>query len=70
LWHQLERLHTGDYVAADPDILLDLSMIGSTRVVANDVPLEVIGFNAGKSPDEGYEAKGDNRRKAIGRARR
>src|SRR2546423_2677530 len=66
LWHQLEPLHTGDYVAADPDILLDLSMIGSTQVFANDAPLEVIGFDVGKSPDGGYEAEGDDRRKMIG----
>jgi hypothetical protein len=63
-------LHTGDYAAADPDILLDLSMIGSTQVVANDAPLEVIGFDAGKSPDEGFEAEGDDRGKMMGRARR
>jgi hypothetical protein len=63
-------LHTDDYVAADPDILLDLSMIGSTQVVANDAHLEVIGFDAGKSLDEGCEAEGNDTRKMIGRARR
>lgn len=42
--------------------------IGSTQVVANDAPLEIISFDA--SPDEGYEAEGDDRRKMIGRVRR
>jgi hypothetical protein len=50
-------LHTSDDVAADPDMLLDLSMIGSTQVVANDAPLEAIGFDAGKLFEEGYEAE-------------